>query len=121
MNKERVLVEARCSFLNSLIAHGFMQSESHDTTSNKILRFAPCLLLPAPVISILGSNSFSGPVTITPFRIVGSDHLISVASIYVDEVPLPLHPSLLEGGAKLILLNLLRLKQRYYITRLFVN
>ncbi|WZZ90758.1 hypothetical protein YC2023_119337 [Brassica napus] len=78
-----------------------MQSESQDTTFNKIMRFALCLLLLAPVISISAVIVLVVPSTITPFRIVGSDHLISVTSIYVDEVPLPLNPSLLEGGAKL--------------------
>ncbi|CAN6863904.1 unnamed protein product [Brassica oleracea] len=65
------------------------------------MRFALCLLLLAPVISKSAVIVLVVPSTITPFRIVGSDHLISVTSIYVDEVPLPLNPSLLEGGAKL--------------------
>ena len=40
-------------------------------------------------------------MTLTPLKIVGSDYLISVTSIYIGGIPLSLNPKLLEGGAKL--------------------
>ncbi|KAF8079813.1 hypothetical protein N665_0999s0012 [Sinapis alba] len=81
---------------------------------NVIPKFALCL--PSSVFGVGrlyvgGVNSyitppFNGsnpmPMTMTPLKNVDSGkYLISVTSVYVDGVPLPLSSSLLEGGAKL--------------------
>ncbi|CAH8365284.1 unnamed protein product [Eruca vesicaria subsp. sativa] len=78
---------------------------------NVVPKFALCL--PSSNIGkfYMGSTSsfntplFGGnnpvPMTMTPLKIASGKYLISVESIYVDGVPLPLNPSLLEGGAKL--------------------
>ncbi|KAG2300139.1 hypothetical protein Bca4012_011739 [Brassica carinata] len=84
------------------------------TAFNVIPKFALCL--PSSVFGaghfyVGGVNSynippFNGsnplPMTMTPLKNVDSGkYVISVTSIYVDGVPLPLKPSLLEGGAKI--------------------
>ncbi|KAH0907091.1 hypothetical protein HID58_038918, partial [Brassica napus] len=78
---------------------------------NVIPKFALCLPSSRVGKFYMGATSsfntplFGGnnpvPMTLTPLTLVSGKYLISVTSIYVDGIHLPVNPSLLEGGAKL--------------------